>query len=69
MIDLMTAKKPAGAKIIVNARIDAADVAKLDELATREGTVHYQRSRSELIAFAIREYIERHTSPAKPPTR
>ena len=65
MISSMTQKKPAGQKIIVNARIDAADIAKLDELAQRVGTVHFQRSRSELLAFAVREYIERHAKTGK----
>lgn len=60
MISNMTAKRPAGEKTIVNARIDAADVEKLDDLAKREGTVHYQRSRSELIGFAVHEYVEKH---------
>ena len=60
MLDTMTQRKPAGQKIAVNARIDAELVAKLDELAGREGTVHYQRSRSELLAFAVREYVDRH---------
>jgi hypothetical protein len=56
----MTVRKPAGKKIIVQARIDADDVMKLDELAKLSGTVNYQRSRSELIGFAVREYVERH---------
>lgn len=60
MLDSMTLKKPAGEKIAVNARIDADLIGKLDELAQREGTVHFQRSRSELIGFAVREYVERH---------
>ena len=65
MLDVMTQRKPAGHKIAVNARIDADLVAKLDELASMEGTVHYQRSRSELLSFAVREYVGRHL-PATP---
>ena len=60
MLATMTQRKPAGQKIAVNARIDADLVGKLDDLAKREGTVHYQRSRSELLAFAVREYVDRH---------
>lgn len=66
MVATMTQRKPAGEKVAVNARIDAALVARLDELADREGTVHYQRSRSELLSFAVREYVEKHHTP---PTR
>lgn len=69
MLMSMTAKRPAGEKIAVNARIDASDIMALDELATREGTVHYQRSRSELIGFAVREYVQRHSAAAKPDAR
>lgn len=56
----MTRKMPAGAKIVINARVDADDVRKLDELSAIEGSVNYQRSRSELIGFAVREYVEKH---------
>ncbi len=65
MLATMTAKRPAGEKIAVNARIDADLIAKLDELAKMESTVHYQRSRSELIGFAVREYVERHAVKSK----
>ncbi len=65
MLKTMTVRKAAGEKIIVNARIDAADVAALDELATKPGTIHYQRSRSELVGFAVREYVERHGDKPK----
>lgn len=60
MLKTMTVRKPAGEKVIVNARIDAADVAAIDELARQEGTIHFNRSRSELIGFAVREYVQRH---------
>lgn len=65
MLTRMPIRKPAGQKIIVNARIDAADVARLDELAQRPGTIQFERSRSELIAFAVREYVERHAPASK----
>jgi len=69
MVHRMTVRKPAGAKIAVNARIDAELIAQLDELARREGTVHYQRSRSELIGFAVREYIQKHLPASQPQKR
>lgn len=58
-------KRSAGEKIAVNARIDAALIRKLDKLAQQDGTLHYQRSRSELIGFAVREYGDRHGRKAK----
>lgn len=60
MLDVMTVRRSAGEKIAVNARIDAALIDKLKELAAREGTVHYERSLSELIGFAVREYVDKH---------
>jgi metal-responsive CopG/Arc/MetJ family transcriptional regulator len=66
MLPAMTAKKPAGEKIAVNARIDIELIAKLDDLGKREGTVQFQRSRSELVGFAVREYVDRHgAKPAR----
>jgi predicted transcriptional regulator len=59
---VMTQKKPAGEKLVINARVDAHDVERLDNLAAVPGTVNFQRSRSELIGFAIREYVDRHAS-------
>jgi hypothetical protein len=67
MLDLMTQKRPAGEKVAVNARLDADLVTQLDQMAENEGTVQFQRSRSELIAFAVREYVARHS--AKPKNR
>lgn len=52
-------------KIVVQARVDAKDVEKLDALAEREDTVQFRRSRSELIGFAIHEYVERHALDKK----
>ncbi len=60
MVASMTAKRPAAEKVAVNARIDVDLIARLDELATKPGTLHYQRSRSELVGFAVAEYVERH---------
>jgi hypothetical protein len=67
MLQTMTRKKPAGSKTVITARIDNAEIAALDALASKEGTIQYQRSRSELVAFAIREYVQRHaeTKPRK----
>ena len=65
MLARMTQRKPAGKKVAVNARIDVELVAKLDELASKEGTIQYQRSRSELLAFAVREYVDRHLPKSK----
>jgi metal-responsive CopG/Arc/MetJ family transcriptional regulator len=65
MMQDMTQKRAAGEKITVNARIDREDVEKLDSLANQEGTVHYKRSRSELLAFAVREYVEKHGRTSK----
>jgi metal-responsive CopG/Arc/MetJ family transcriptional regulator len=65
MLDVMTIKKSAGEKIAVNARIDKDLVDKLDELAKRQGTVEYERSRSELVGFAVREYVERRSGKGR----
>ena len=68
MLALM-ADKPTEAKVIVQARVDANDIKRLDALSDQEGTVHYRRSRSELIGFAVREYIERHAPVKKTGSR
>lgn len=47
-------------KVIVNARIDAAALEKLDELAEAD-----RRSRSEMIDFAVQEYVARHHPPKR----
>jgi metal-responsive CopG/Arc/MetJ family transcriptional regulator len=60
MVASMTLKRPASEKVAVNARIDAELIARLDELSQRQGTIHFERSRSELVGFAVREYVERH---------
>jgi metal-responsive CopG/Arc/MetJ family transcriptional regulator len=61
----MTSRTPAGKKIIVTARIDRNDVAALDALATKPDTVNFRRSRSDMVALAIREYVRRHADDGK----
>ena len=45
-------------KVIVNARIDADALDKLDELAEAD-----RRSRSEMIDFAVQAYVAQHYPP------
>jgi hypothetical protein len=65
MLSTMTRKMPAGAKVIINARVKKDDLARLDALAQMPDSKFFERSRSELVSFAISEFVERH-SPARP---
>ena len=55
--------KPAARKVIVNARIDPADVEELDRLGREAKPV--PASRSEMVAVAVREYVERNGGKRK----
>jgi metal-responsive CopG/Arc/MetJ family transcriptional regulator len=59
----MAPKKSEPRKVIVNARVDPAALEKLDELGERD-----RRSRSEMIDFAVQEYVAKHhsTKPQSP---
>lgn len=50
-----TVPMPETKKVTINARVDAEAIDKLDQMAEKR-----ERSRSELINFAIREYVEKH---------
>jgi len=56
----MAPRQSDNRKVQVNARVDAAALAKLDELATAD-----RRSRSEMIDFAIQEYVQRRAQKDK----
>jgi metal-responsive CopG/Arc/MetJ family transcriptional regulator len=50
-------------KVIVNARVSADDLEELDRIGREAKPA--PASRSEMIAAAVREYVERHRGRAK----
>ncbi len=57
-----SAQTPAR-KVVVNARVDATDLAELDRIGREAKPV--PASRSEMVAVAIREYVERNKGKGK----
>ena len=57
------AAKPPARKVIVNARINPADLAELDRLGREAKPV--PASRSEMIAVAVRDYVQRNGGKRK----
>ena len=54
---------PPARKVIVNARVDAGNLADLDRPGREVKPV--PPSRSEMVAVAIREHVERNTGEGK----